>query len=212
MMSSMRARTVLVYMALVTLGVLMPCAVARAQPGTKVVPPASDSLKRIKATDTTVAPPRMAIRSRAPSRLSPPLSPARAFLYSLVLPGLGQSRLDRGTSGALFATIELAALTMVRRSRAELNEAMRFHVDTLASDFLVTATGLTKTGSFSGSYPSDLIQTRRLHVEDWIATMAFNHLFAGADAFVAAQLWDVPVSVAASPSRDGVTLVATIRW
>jgi hypothetical protein len=212
MMSSMRARTLLVCMAVVALGMLMPCAVARAQTGTKVAPPASDSLKRIKAADTTVAPPRMAIRSRAPSRLSPPLSPARAFLYSLVLPGLGQSRLDRGTSGALFATIELAALTMVRRSRAELNEAMRFHVDTLASDFLVTATGLTKTGSFSGSYPSDLIQTRRLHVEDWIATMAFNHLFAGADAFVAAQLWDVPVSVAASPSRDGVTLVASIRW
>ena len=38
-------------------------------------------------------------------RFTPPLTPKRAFLYSSLLPGFGQSRLDRGTSGALFSSI-----------------------------------------------------------------------------------------------------------
>ena len=36
------------------------------------------------------------------------------------------------------------------------------------------------------------ITTRDAHVEDWVALLVANHLFAGADAFVAANLWDVP--------------------
>jgi hypothetical protein len=159
--------------------------------------------------DTTVAPPRVAA---APSRLKPPLSPRRAFLYSLMLPGLGQSRLDRGTSGALFASVELAALAMVRRSNADLREVRRYKTDSLPSDFTVSGTTLTKKGSFVGKYSADLERTRRLHVEDWIAVIAFNHLFSGADSFVAAQLWDVPVSLAAAPRPGGAILVATIRW
>jgi hypothetical protein len=161
------------------------------------------------ARDTTVAPSRAAA---APSRLKPPLSPKRAFLYSLVLPGLGQSRLDRGTSGALFASVELAALAMVRRSNADLQEVRRYKTDTLPSDFTVSGTTLTKTGTFVGKYGADLERTRRLHVEDWIAVIAFNHLFSGADSFVAAQLWDVPVSLTAAPRPGGAVLVATIRW
>ena len=148
----------------------------------------------------------------AATRLSPPLTPKRAFLYSLLLPGFGQSRLDRGVSGALFASIELSALAMVRRSRADLTEARRYLTDTLPSDFAVTATGLTPTGEVVGKYTSDLAKTRRLHVEDWVAVLAFNHLFAGADAFVAAQLWDVPVTFSAVPSERGPFLVATLRF
>lgn len=166
--------------------------------------------------DTTVAPPRVAAAqprvAAAPSRLKPPLSPRRAFLYSLVLPGLGQSRLDRGTSGALFASVELAALAMVRRSSADLREIRRYKTDSLPSDFNVSGTTLTKTGTFVGKYSADLERTRRLHVEDWIAVIAFNHLFSGADSFVAAQLWDVPVSLTAAPRPGGAVLVATIRW
>lgn len=165
-----------------------------------------------RAQDTTVAPPRVQPARRAPTRLTPPLSPKRAFLYSLLLPGFGQSRLDRGTSGALFASVELSALSMVRRSNADLEEARRYLTDTLPSDFVVTATGLTPTGQVVGKYTSDLVKTRRLHVEDWVAVLAFNHLFAGADAFVAAQLWDVPVSFSAIPRERGAYLVATLRF
>lgn len=162
--------------------------------------------------DTTVAPKKSLAASRAASRLAPPLSPVRAFLYSAALPGFGQSRLDRGTSGALFASVELAAVAMVRRSNAELREARRYQIDTLPGDFTVGGTTFTKTGSVTNRYTADLVKTRRLHVEDWVAALAFNHLFAGADAFVAAQLWDVPLSITAVPQANGALFVASIRF
>ncbi len=161
---------------------------------------------------TTAGAQRPTAAAVAPSRLSPPLSPRRAFLYSLVIPGLGQSRLDRGTSGALFASVELAAFTMVRRSASDLREVRRYRADSLPSDFILNGTTLIKTGTFEGRYGADLERARRLHVEDWLAVIAFNHLFAGADAFVAAQLWDVPISLAAAPTPRGTLLMATLRW
>jgi hypothetical protein len=150
--------------------------------------------------------------ARGTGRLSPPITPRRAFLYSLLLPGLGQSRLDRGTSGALFSSVELAALVMVRRSQADVREARRYRLDSLPASFTVSGGLFRGTGSFSTRFTADLVRTRRLHVEDWLAVIAFNHLFAGADAFVGAQLWDVPVSLSATPTAGGGAIVATIRW
>ena len=171
-----------------------------------------------RAQDTTVAP-KPAVKpvvkpaaKPVATRLSPPLSPKRAFLYSLLLPGFGQSRLDRGVSGALFASVELSALSMVRRIRADHTESRRYQSDTLPSDFLVNGTNLTPTGEVVGKYSADLTKARRLHVEDWVSVLAFNHLFAGADAFVAAQLWDVPVTFSAVPSERGPFLVATLHF
>ncbi len=174
---------------------------------------ADTALAQVRGDTTKAAAPVR--RARAVTRLAPPLSPRRAFLYSFVLPGFGQSRLDRGTSGALFASVELAAFVMVRRSTSDLREVQRYRIDTLPSDFVVAGDTLTKTGGFTNRYSADLEKTRRLHVEDWLAVLAFNHLFAGADAFVAAQLWDVPVSLAVTPHGRGVRgvhVVATIRW
>ena len=145
-------------------------------------------------------------------RFTPPLTPKRAFLYSSLLPGFGQSRLDRGTSGALFASIELAAIVMMRRSQMDLREARRFQIDTLPDQYLVSSDSVIKNGAFTNRFTRDLVRTRRLHVEDWIAVVAFNHLFAGADAFVSAQLWDVPVELSAFPRPAGAVFVATIRF
>lgn len=146
-------------------------------------------------------------------RFTPPLTPRRAFLYSLVLPGLGQARLDRGTSGALFASVELAALTMVQRSRANVREARRYRADSLPSEFTVGPDGvLQPVGTVPERFDADLLRARRLHVEDWLAVIAFNHLFGAADAFVAAQLWDVPVQLSAYPRQGGAVLVATVRF
>lgn len=147
-----------------------------------------------------------------PGRFTPPITPRRAFLYSAMLPGLGQSRLDRGASGALFAAVELSALVMVRRSGADLREARRYRTDSLPATFTVSGEKLVGQGSVVTRYDDDLIRTRRLHVEDWLAVIAFNHLFAGADAFVAAQLWDVPVRLSATPFRGGPLFVATIAF
>lgn len=145
-------------------------------------------------------------------RFTPPLTPKRAFLYSSLLPGFGQSRLDRGTSGALFASIELAAFVMMRRSQMDLREARRYQIDTLPDQYLVSGTSVTKNGVFTNGFTRDLVRTRRLHVEDWMAVVAFNHLFAGADAFVSAQLWDVPLELSAIPRPSGAVFVAVIRF
>jgi hypothetical protein len=165
----------------------------------------ADSLK------TAAGPTKAAARAAGrPGRFIPPITPRRAFLYSALLPGLGQSRLDRGSSGALFAAVELSALVMVRRSGADLREARRFRADSLPANFVVSGGKLVGQGTLVTRYDDELVRTRRLHVEDWLAVIAFNHLFAGADAFVAAQLWDVPVKLSAAPLRGGPLFVATI--
>lgn len=188
---------------------LLGAATASAQSGdsTRVRP---DSTAPAPQTTGPVATP---VSPASRGRFTPPITPRRAFLYSAMLPGLGQSRLDRGSSGALFAAVELSALVMVRRSAADLREARRFRTDTLPDNFTVGPNGtLTKAGDLIGRYDSDLVRTRRLHVEDWLAVIAFNHLFAGADAFVSAQLWDLPVSLTAAPSMNGPLFVATLRF
>jgi hypothetical protein len=146
------------------------------------------------------------------TRLTPPITPRRAFLLSLMLPGLGQSKLERGTAGAMFSSIELASLVMVRRSQSNVREAQRYRLDTLPAEFTVSSGLFRSSGSFTNKFTSDLVRTRRLHVEDWLAVVAFNHLFAAADAFVAAQLWDVPVTLSARPRVDGALVVATLHW
>ncbi|MEO7522418.1 MAG: hypothetical protein ABIW79_11440, partial [Gemmatimonas sp.] len=73
------------------------------------------------------------------SRLTPPVTPRKAFLLSLLLPGLGQSRLERGTAGAVFSSIELASLVMVRRSQTNVREAQRYRLDTLPAEYLVSS-------------------------------------------------------------------------
>ena len=61
-------------------------------------------------------------------------------------------------------------------------------------------------------YNAELVRARRTHVEDWIALLLFNHLFAAADAFVAAHLWDLPARVSVRPSGDGVAVLARVAW
>ena len=158
------------------------------------------------------APPSVVKPLTQRGRFTPPLTPKRAFVYSSLLPGLGQSRLDHGTSGALFASIELAAIVMMRRSQMDLREARRYQIDTLPNQYLVAGDSVIKNGVFTNRFTRDLVRTRRLHVEDWMAVVAFNHLFAGADAFVSAQLWDVPVELSAYPRPSGAVFAATIRF
>jgi hypothetical protein len=152
-------------------------------------------------------------RARIAGPLAPPLTPRRAFLYSLLVPGLGQAKLDRGTAGAFFAAIEVGSWAMFGKTGYDLREARRFSGDTLPNNYLVGTDGkLAPNGTFPGHFPVELVNTRRLHVEDWVAALAFNHLISGADAFVAAQLWDVPANVSLQSRSDGLAVVATIHW
>lgn len=156
--------------------------------------------------------------ARRPARrtpvLRPPLSPGRAFLMSALFPGLAQSRLEKATSGAFFAGIEMAAIAMLRRSANDVREVRRQGTDTIPGNFSVApGTGaLTPSGALPPRFEASMERSRKLHVEDWTAALVFNHLIAGADAFVAAQLWDVPTQVTMVPTANGLALVATLRW
>ena len=141
---------------------------------------------------------------------TPPLSPRRAFVYSLLLPGFGQSRLGRPGAGALFVFTESLAIGMLRESMADLREARQFRRDSLEyiGNDPVTGTPIMHRNA----YNDELISIRRGHVEDWVAFLIANHLFAGADAYVAAHLWDLPSQVNVSQTSSGTRVSARIRW
>ena len=146
---------------------------------------------------------------RAPG---PPISPRRAFLRSLLVPGWGQSSLGRGTAGGIFVAVELLSAAMVVKSKQDLDFAKRFRRDSIIAGI---STG-TDGEPVISRVPNPLaarVRPRRQHLEDWIALLAFNHLFSGADAFVAAQLWDVPGRVSVRPAGgSGITLAAHVTW
>ena len=167
----------------------------------------ADSLRAARADTVRRIPRRLPV-------VRAPLSPRRAFLYSALVPGLAQSRLERATSGALFATVEMASIAMLRRSQADVKEVRRQDVSPIPGNFTVNpATGEVTAGAdVPPRFEEGIERSRRLHVEDWTAALIFNHLIAGADAFVAAQLWDVPARVNVVPTRQGLMLVTSVRW
>jgi hypothetical protein len=139
----------------------------------------------------------------------PPLSPRRAFLYSLALPGYAQSVLNRPTAGAIFVVTESIALAMLRESAADLRQARRFATDSLiVVGYSETGTPITQPSAYTESF----INTRRGHLEDWIAFLVANHLFAAADAYVGAHLWDLPSQISVEPKHNGAVVAARIRW
>jgi hypothetical protein len=148
----------------------------------------------------------------ASAGIRPPLSPRRAFLTSLVVPGYGQSILGRPNAAALFILTEAIAVLMVRESAIELRQARRLQDDSVALYFVDPTTGAPDTLYRSARYPSELVRARRAHLEDWIAALVANHLIAGADAFVAAHLWDVPIRVGFWAAPGTATVSARYRW
>lgn len=171
------------------------------------------------------APQAMDLAAGKPSvadTLLPPITPRRAFLLSLLVPGAGQAKLDRGYAGAMFFFIEMSAVALAHRSAEDLRIARRFSGDSIPLRYQLNATTGQPVLDVNGDptvaewrasrYDAAYVRTRKLHYEDWIAVLAFNHLFAGADAFVAAQLWDLPGKVAIKQTPFGPLLLATIPF
>jgi hypothetical protein len=157
---------------------------------------------------------RVAARPPAPDTAArpspqPPLSPRRAFLYSLVLPGYGQSILGRPAAGAIFVLTESIAIAMLRESMADLAEARALRTDSLV------VVGFDPHGvpiKAPSPYTDALVQVRRGHVEDWVAFLVANHLFAAADAYVGAHLWDLPSQISIRPTSTGTVVAARLTW
>ena len=137
----------------------------RAQIPTPVRPPPSQQPQQ---RDTVTVP---------QFRVEPPVSPLGAMWRSLLLPGWGQSVLDRKATGAVFVFWEGITLTMTVKSVQQLRYQERIGAET--------------------------VDDKRAEVQDWAVLLAFNHLLAAAEAFVAAQLWDFPGELGAEALPDG---------
>jgi len=190
-------------LALPALGALFAVSALRAQVPVDTV--RADSARADSARAAVAAAPA-AVTARD-TLGGPPISPRSAFLRSLIVPGLGQAALDRGTAGGIFVSLEALSLLMTIKSKRDLRVARRLEADSL---FLgIDADGDTL---FAPSPVAGRVRARKQHVEDWVALLIFNHLFAAADAFVAAQLWDVPARVSVTRDGDRTRLTATVRW
>jgi len=155
--------------------------------------------------------------------LGPPISARRAFLSSFLLPGYGQTRLERPGAAMLFSVLEIGSIGMAMKSAQDLREARAVPKDSIVGSYTIDpTTGLAtrdpKTGlAVPATYirsriDADRVKARRVHYEDWIAAIIFNHVFAGADAYVAANLWDFRTNIRAGVSSGSATVSATFAW
>jgi hypothetical protein len=123
----------------------------------------------------------LARRTRGDSiRPKPPITPGQAFLRSLVLPGWGQASLNRNVTGGVFLAFEGIAATMVWKSAWQLDFAR-----------------------VRGKY----VKSHTQEQQDWVTLLVFNHLMAGAEAYVSAHLWDFPAGLEIQRLPDGSTNV-----
>lgn len=186
----------------------------------QAAPAGADTVRR-----PAPARPDTATSSRGPRRqragaapregLRPPISPRRAFFSSALLPGLGQSRLGRPTAGAVFAGVELASLAMLAKTLGDLRAAKAVRADSVPTAFPVDSLGrpVPPTARTVAPFTNDLVRARRLHLEDWIAAVLFNHLISGAEAFVSANLYDLPAQISARPNpRGGAVVAVSVAW
>ena len=122
-----------------------------------------------------------------PFRVKPPISPLSALGRSLLLPGWGQATLGRRGTGAFFVFWEGLTLTMTIKSVRQLN--------------------------YQKSIDAETVEDKRDEVQDWVVLLVFNHLIAGAEAFVSAQLWDFPTELGARVLPGGrVGVGVTVYW
>src|SRR5262245_614160 len=144
-----------------------------------------------------------------------PLSPARAFVYSLLVPGYSQSVLGRHKAAALLLVVEAMAISMIAETNAGIHEASNMSGDSVVVvTYVNPLTGelITPPQTQPPRFDDAYVRTRRSQREDWIALLVGNHLFAGADAFVAANLWDVPARVSMRSTPQGTALVVSVLW
>jgi hypothetical protein len=187
--------------------------------------PRSSNAQQRDSARVGVAPQQAQAQTRLPADTTPgpPMSPRRAFLTSLILPGYAQSVFGRDRAAMLFTIIEIGSIGMARKSAQDLAEAKGLANDSVVATYKIDpATGLAiidpKTGlpipdTFAASrFTPDRIKARRTHYEDWIAAIVFNHLFSGADAYVAANLWDFKRNIGAVSSASSLTIYASIPF
>jgi hypothetical protein len=159
--------------------------------------------------------------SAADSTIAGKISPRRAFIGSLLLPGSMQLRMNRRKAATIFLVAEAGTIGMSAKSWNDLRKAKNAREDTTQTPVfgadnkpvIDPATGLQKVDTvFNNPNLVGRIRARRTHLEDWIAGIIFTHLFAGADAYVAANLQDFDANVQANATTRGMTVMARVAW
>jgi hypothetical protein len=120
-------------------------------------------------------------RATSPSGAPKTITPVGALWRSLLIPGWGQARTGRNFTGAAFVVWEGVAVMMTVRAVQEKHYMEETNSENLAS--------------------------KRQQIQDWAVLWGFNHLFAGAEAFVSAHLLDFPkeLKLRAVPHGIGVS-------
>jgi hypothetical protein len=143
---------------------------------------------RLAAQDSaTVAVRADSAHPRALDTLAVRTSPMGAFWRSFLLPGWGQARLGRKLTGGLFVAWEGTTLGMSIKTRHELAYLRRTN--------------------------SARAEDKRREHEDWLVLLAFNHVFAGLEAYVSGHLSDFPgdLHLQAFPGGFGGTISVPFR-
>src|SRR5688572_12502050 len=114
-------------LALAALGVLLAVSSLPAQ-----VPTDTSRADTARATPAAEAVPVAgALRAGRDTLGGPPISPRSAFVRSLLVPGLGQAALDRGTAGGIFVSLEAFSLLMAIKTKRDLRVARRLESDSV---------------------------------------------------------------------------------
>jgi hypothetical protein len=134
-----------------------------------------------------------ALVAQAPdSSASPPVQPSGrirplpAFFHSLLIPGWGQSKIDRKLTAALFVAWEGVTLGMTLKAGGEVRFLQRIGSD------------------------SSRIADKKRERQDWLTLLLFNHLFSGLEAYVGSHLQDFPADVRFRPAPGGLGVQAVI--
>jgi hypothetical protein len=156
-----------------------------ALPGARVQ--AQDSTAAAAPVDTTADSVATPGRRTVGDSLALRTSPMNAFWRSFLIPGWGQAKLGRKLTAGLFVAWEGTTLGMSLKTRHELAYLRR-----------------TNSGR---------AEDKRREHEDWIVLLAFNHLFAGLEAYVSGHLSDFPADLhlQAVPGGFGGSVSVPIR-
>jgi hypothetical protein len=120
-------------------------------------------------------------------------------------------------------SVEAVALAMFAKSSYDYRVARAFSLDSTPARYdLDASSGLPRRDPETGDaivqewrgprYSQERVRARRTHLEDWRALLIFNHLLAGADAYIAAQLWDLPGKVDLRVAPDRTVLGWSLPW
>jgi hypothetical protein len=181
--------------------------------------PATAFAQRADSTRAGVSATRPKAKPDSTSKL--PFSPGRAFLKSFAFPGAAQLQMGRSKAATLFFVTEAGTVGMSLKSWNDLKKAKDARKDTVVTPVLDndgkavidSVTGQPKVNvTFRNQNLVDRIKARRTHLEDWIAAVVFNHLFAGADAYVAANLSDFNTNVEVTSTDRGLKFMARVAW